>query len=183
MLTLGGKRKEKSFFYFLSPLLHSLSLCAADENNLIDSSLSSSLPFFPRGRELLWCFFFSSRSLELKKSWIQKGKRDVIVSPPKMGGKNCFQEPGAKKIRMAEIVVQCKRMNLFLAFFYLYGEVSITEQQPTLSRICKKNFSSSWSTFNFPREVECFSRWYYTHTPAPHAHARFWRKEKNITRC
>ncbi len=78
--------------------------------------------------------------------------------------------PGAwgKKIRMAEIVVQCKRMNLFLAFFYLYGEVSITEQQPTLSRICKKKLFFFLIDVQFsPGSRVFFAVILHTHTRPP----------------
>ena len=88
--------------------------------------------------------------------------------PPKKWGKELFKGAWGKKIRMAEIVVQCKRMNLFLAFFYLYGEVSITEQQPTLSRICKKKLFFFLIDVQFsPGSRVFFAVILHTHTRPP----------------
>ncbi len=60
-------------------------------------------------------------------------------------------------------------MNLFLAFFYLYGEVSITEQQPTLSRICKKKLFFFLIDVQFsPGSRVFFAVILHTHPPPTH---------------
>ncbi len=103
--------------------------------------------------------------------------------PPKKWGKRIVPKRLGQKIRMAEIVVHVylqKKEFIFIAFFYLYGEgrdMSITAQQPTLSRICKKTFLLLDRRSIFPGKSSVF-RGDITHTHPPPTHMLFFGEKK-----